>query len=70
MDLNTIYNENCLDTMKRMPDNFLDLTVTSTNYNVDLGNNKYNKRGYDLYSDNKPHKEYLEWLRQVFAMLF
>ena len=70
MDLNTIYNENCLDTMKRMPDNFLDLTVTSPPYNVDLGNNKYNKSGYDLYSDNKPHKEYLEWLRQVFTMLF
>ena len=32
MDLNTIYNENCLDTMKRMPDNFIDLTVTSPPY--------------------------------------
>lgn len=32
MELNHIYNENCLDTMKRMPDNFVDLTVTSPPY--------------------------------------
>lgn len=30
--INRIYNENCLDTMKRMPDNFIDLTVTSPPY--------------------------------------
>jgi len=32
MDVNKIYNENCLDTMSRMPDNFIDLTVTSPPY--------------------------------------
>jgi DNA modification methylase len=32
MELNKIYNENCLSTMKRMPDNFIDLTVTSPPY--------------------------------------
>jgi site-specific DNA-methyltransferase (adenine-specific) len=32
MEINKIYNENCLDTMARMPDNFLDLTVTSPPY--------------------------------------
>lgn len=29
---NRIYNENCLDTMKRMPSSFVDLTVTSPPY--------------------------------------
>lgn len=29
---NTIYNESCLDTMKRMEDNFIDLVVTSPPY--------------------------------------
>ena len=29
MEINKIYNENCLDTMAKMPDNFIDLTVTS-----------------------------------------
>ena len=32
MEINKIYNENCLDTMARMPDGFIDLTVTSPPY--------------------------------------
>jgi site-specific DNA-methyltransferase (adenine-specific) len=32
MEINKIYNENCLDTMARMEDNFIDLTVTSPPY--------------------------------------
>lgn len=32
MELNKIYNENCLDTMARMTDNFVDLTITSPPY--------------------------------------
>lgn len=32
IEINKIYNENCLDTMKRMPDNYIDLTVTSPPY--------------------------------------
>lgn len=42
MNINTIYNENCLDTMARMPDNFIDLTVTSPPYD--------NLRTYNGYS--------------------
>jgi len=42
MELNKIYNENCLDTMKRMPDGFIDLTVTSPPYD--------NIRDYKGYS--------------------
>lgn len=42
MILNTIYNENCLDTMAKMPDNFVDLTVTSPPYD--------NLRDYKGYS--------------------
>lgn len=32
MELNKIYNEDCLETMRRMPDGFVDLTVTSPPY--------------------------------------
>ena len=32
MEVNKIYNENCLDTMARMEDDFVDLTVTSPPY--------------------------------------
>jgi len=42
MELNKIYNENCLDTMQKMPDNFVDLTVTSPPYD--------NLRDYNGYS--------------------
>lgn len=42
IDLNTIYNENNLETMSRMPDDFLDLTVTSPPYD--------NLREYNGYS--------------------
>jgi site-specific DNA-methyltransferase (adenine-specific) len=32
MNLNTIYNEDCLDTLARMPDDFIDLILTSPPY--------------------------------------
>lgn len=32
LKLNHIYNENCLDTMAKMPDNFIDMTITSPPY--------------------------------------
>lgn len=43
IELNKIYNENCLDTMSRMPDGFIDLTVTSPPYD-----NLRNYKGYDF----------------------
>lgn len=43
MEINKCYNEDCLDTMKQMPDNFIDLIVTSPPYD-DL--RKYN--GYSF----------------------
>ncbi len=43
MEINKIYNENCLDVMSVMPDNFIDLTVTSPPYD---GLREYN--GYSF----------------------
>jgi len=43
IDLNRIYNENCIETLRRMPDDFLDMTLTSPPYD-DL--RVYN--GYEL----------------------
>ena len=42
MEINKCYNENCLDTMAKMPDGFVDLTVTSPPYD--------NLRTYNGYS--------------------
>lgn len=44
MEINMVYNENCLDTMARMSDNFIDLTVTSPPYdNLRTYNNDIDK---------------------------
>ena len=45
MEINKIYNENCIDTMARMPDNFIDLTVTSPPYD---NLRKYNGYSFDF----------------------
>jgi len=44
LELNTIYNEDCLTTMSKMPDNFIDLTVTSPPYD-----NLRDYHGYSFY---------------------
>ncbi|MFA5759890.1 MAG: DNA methyltransferase, partial [Clostridia bacterium] len=48
----------------------MDLVVTSPPYNVDLGNNKFNKNAYDIYNDNLEHKEYLKWLKGIFEEIY
>jgi len=50
MEINKIYNENCLDTMAKMPDNFIDLTVTSPPYD---GLRTYNGYSFDFESISK-----------------
>jgi len=47
MQINKNYNENCLETMAKMPDNFIDLTVTSPPYD-DL--RTYNGYSFDFES--------------------
>lgn len=70
MEVNWIYNEDCLQTLSRMEDGVLDLTVTSPPYNVDLGHNKHNSDSYDEYDDNRDMEEYLGWLRSIFAEVY
>jgi site-specific DNA-methyltransferase (adenine-specific)/modification methylase len=36
IELNKIYNEDCIETMKRMPDDFVNLVITSPPYNMNL----------------------------------
>ena len=66
---NKIYRGNCEDLIPLLPNNFIDLVVTSPPYNVKLGSNKYNKNPYDLYQDNKDHDEFIGWLKNIFEML-
>jgi len=69
LKLNRIYNVDCIDGIQMLDDNSIDAVITSPPYNVDLGNNKYNKNSYSLYNDNKEHSEYIDWLKQIFTLL-
>ena len=68
--LNKIFVENCLDTMARMPDNFVDVVVTSPPYNKEgLLKIKPNKGqvwhpniAYDLYEDKMSEPDYEAWI--------
>jgi DNA modification methylase len=67
--INRIHHGRCEDLIRDLPDESIDLVITSPPYNVDLGNNKYNKNPYDLYNDNKEHQEYILWLCDIFGMI-
>ena len=74
MEINKIYNENNLETMAKMPDNFVDLIVTSrpynkgyqsSNRNINNGSKTKARRiDYENYSDNLNPKDYEEWQRK------
>lgn len=70
MELDRIYCGDCIVGIQKLSDNQVDLVVTSPPYNVDLGKNKYNATGYDIYRDNQEHGDYIEWLRSVFKELW
>lgn len=55
--------------IQQLPDESIDICITSIPYNVDLGNNKYNKNGYDIYNDNRDYCNYIAWLRDLMHML-
>ena len=58
IELDTIYNMDCFDGMKHIPDGTINLTVTSPPYNVGLS--------YNEYDDNKAYSDYLSWIKDIF----
>jgi modification methylase len=76
LELNKIYNEDCLVTLSKMKDNSVDLVITSPPYNKNAyatgtGSDKSwaALRGrqipYDEYTDNMPQEEYENWQMRV-----
>lgn len=75
--LNKITTGDCIEIMKNLEDNSIDLVVTSPPYNLknSTGNgmshltksgkwkNSALRNGYSDYDDNMPHEEYVEWQR-------
>jgi site-specific DNA-methyltransferase (adenine-specific) len=70
MELNKVYNENCLQTLKRFDDNSIDIVITSPPYNMNLRirNGDYCSRQivkefstkYEGFDDNLPIDEFYE----------
>jgi len=78
--LNTIYQESCLETLKRMDDDSIDLVITSPPYNMNLRirNGEYCSRQivkhefatkYDGFDDNLPIDEFYELHSKVLSEL-
>lgn len=81
--INKIICGDCLNIMKQMPDNCLDLVVTSPPYNLknSTGNGMKDGRGgkwagaalvngYSHYNDNLPHDEYAKWQKACLTEMF
>lgn len=62
IELNQIYNENCLDTLRRMPDEFIDCVVTSPPY---FGLRDYGHA--DQIGLEPTFQEYLDKMIEVFG---
>ena len=75
IDLNTIYNENCLETMSKIDDNFVDLIVTSPPYNKGYWSSNRNVNNgfktksrrieYDNFNDNLKPEEYIKIQKKI-----
>jgi len=82
--LNTIICGDCLKVMKEIPDNSIDLVITSPPYNLknSTGNgmkpcttsgkwaNAALQNGYSHYDDNMPHDKYVKWQRACLTEMF
>lgn len=58
VELNRIYNEDCMEFMKRIPDNFVDCIITSPPYMFG--------KDYDSYDDSFNPEGYGTWLTDIF----
>jgi modification methylase len=73
LEINKIHCGDCLELMKQLEDNSVDLIVTSPPYNKQAKQQNNFKSvswsagriKYDVYDDNIPQKEYEEWQKLV-----
>lgn len=63
----TLINDDCVSAMDKMEACSVNLVITSPPYNVNLGNNKFKRDGYENYDDNLCYPDYLNWMRRVFT---
>lgn len=64
MEIDRIYNMDCLEGMRYIPDKTIDLVVTSPPYNLGDNHHTGNKK-INPYEDNMVEEDYQEWQIQV-----
>lgn len=70
--LNTIYNEDCFDTMRKLDENSVDIVLTSPPYNTSRVRKASNKGiethmdRYDVFNDEMTDDEYISWTKRLF----
>jgi len=67
--LSRIQNINCIEGIKSLRNNSINLVITSPPYNLDK-NTKNKKIIYNSYHDNKEYNTYISWLKEIFELLF
>lgn len=77
IEVNRIYNEDCLETLRKIEDDSIDLVVTSPPYNKGFYADKNAKQSsvwnslngrkiaYDVFSDDMQPEDYENWQRKV-----
>jgi site-specific DNA-methyltransferase (adenine-specific) len=83
--LNKIVCGDSIEVMKQMPDQSVDLVITSPPYNLNIrktyaktaknfkgkwNNSKLQLAGYDAHSDNMPEDKYIEWQQNILKECF
>ena len=71
--LNQIHHGDCLELLAQLPDECVDLVVTSPPYNLRSGGRCRGWPDYDGYGDDRPHDEYVAWqqesLREMYRVI-
>ena len=81
---NNIICGDAVEVMKQIPDQSIDLVVTSPPYNLNVrktfkntenwkgkwNSSKLQDEGYDTHSDNMPEDKYIQWQRDVLSECF
>ena len=69
--LDRIHQGDCLELLRQLPSESVDLVFTSPPYNLknSTGNGSRDWAGYDGHSDDMPHGAYVEWQRECLRQM-
>ena len=65
LELNKIYNEDCLEGMKKIDDNSIDISITSPPYNLGIRVKSWLQTYKHKNDDNIDKEDYFEWISDV-----